>query len=135
MWSTDWVRDREKQVRRVLAAVEAARRPPPAPPEPPKAPPAPPAADRPPVAKPVPVAAPAFANIEEVPEQVIRSELAGLLTEYGSTEPADLCKAVSQRLGFRRFGAKIQARIETVLDALTREGKVQRQDDGRIKGV
>jgi len=132
IWSTDWLRNREKQVQRVLAAVEAARQPRPAPPEPPKAPPA---TDRPPVAKPVPVAAPAFATIEEVPEKVIRTELAGLLTEYGSTKPTDLCKAVSQRLGFKRFGTKIQARIETALDALTREGKVQRQDDGRIKGV
>jgi hypothetical protein len=81
------------------------------------------------------VAAPAFDSIEEVPERVIRSELAGLLTEYGSTGPEDLCKAVSQRLGFKRFGAKIQARIEAALDALTRDGKVVRQDDGRIKGV
>jgi very-short-patch-repair endonuclease len=135
VWSTDWLRNREKQVRRVLAAVEAARRPRPAPAGPPEEPPAPLGADPPPVARPVPVAAPAFDSIEEVPERVIRSELAGLLAEYGSTEPEDLCKAVSQRLGFKRFGAKIQTRIEAALDALTRDGKVVRQDDGRIKGV
>ncbi|HET6574670.1 MAG TPA: DUF4011 domain-containing protein [Fimbriiglobus sp.] len=131
VWSTDWLRNREKQVQRVLAAVEAARRPRPTPPEPPP----PVETVRPQGTKPIPVATPAFANIEDVPEGTIRSELSSLLADVGSTEPGDMCKAVSLRLGFKRLGPKIEARIEAALEALTREGKVVHQDDGRIRAV
>lgn len=129
VWSTDWLRDRKAQVDRVLAALESARRvpgpprrtPPPCPSEPP--PPAPP--------DDVPPPAPAYDNIDQVPELVVRTTVLSVLSLCGATEPDDLCLAVAKKLGFSRAGAKIRARVEHAIESLAREKKIHRHDDGR----
>jgi very-short-patch-repair endonuclease len=129
IWSTDWLRNRDKQVQRVLAALEAASRPP-APvielvPEP----------DEPaPVIEPVPAPPPPppdYERIDDVPEEVVRATVTSVLTACGATEPDDLHRAVARRLGFDRTGSKIKQRLERAVEALALENRVVLQPDGR----
>lgn len=129
IWSTDWLRNREKQVQRVLAALTASPQPP--------APtiesvPAPVEELPPPVPVPVsPAPLPAYGSIDDVPELVIHTTVIAVVSEYGATESDDLCGAVSRRLGFKRLGAKIKSRVEGALAALARDRRLERQADGR----
>ena len=130
VWSTDWLRNREKQVQRVLAALE------------PKAPPvAPPVAveESPAAATPVPVAAPTpppgYTNINDVPEGAIRAAAVGIVTTCGATESEDLYGAVARRLGFRRLGGNIRSRIVESVARLASDGELERQPDGRWGSV
>jgi very-short-patch-repair endonuclease len=135
VWSTDWLRNRERQVQRVLSAVAAAAHPADAPAVGP-ADPAPTTPAREPAA--VGVAAPhplTYTSIENVPERVIRAEVLSAVVAYGATGAGDLCGSVSRRLGFKRLGAKIKDRIESCLDSLTREGKLEREAGGRVKAA
>jgi hypothetical protein len=80
---------------------------------------------------PVPPTA-AFASIDEVPELVIRTKALDVVSEFGATTADDLCSAISRRLGFKRLGAKIKARIDASIESLCLEGKLSRQGDGRL---
>jgi hypothetical protein len=126
IWSTDWVRNRDRQVQRVLAAVAAAATP--LPPPPPPAPLPAPAS----VAEPTPVPQPRYKRIEDVPSSVARSALLGVLGDYGVTSRRDALKAAATRLGFEKLGKKIEARLGDELDGLTEQGTVHRHDEGRV---
>jgi very-short-patch-repair endonuclease len=134
IWSTDWLRNRQKQVRRVLQELEAAKQPRAVRAEKPLPPLVETVAPSPPLAT-APPQLPAYATIEDVPEAMIRATILSLVGEYGATEADDLCVSVSRCLGFKRVGPRIKARIENSLDALARERKLERQDDGRLTAV
>lgn len=131
VWSTDWVRDRNTQVHRVLAALERAKTgaPLPAPadePEPlplpapaPKKGPAPPEPDH--------------DSIEDVPDADVRAALVGVLTEFGAMPAEDLVAAASKRLGFKRVGSKIQERLAKALNALVSDGTLSMIEGDRIR--
>jgi len=129
IWSTDWLRNRDKQVRRVLSAMEETTPLPKAPAVDEKPPAGDPAPGVP--ATPAPPPPPSYEGIDAVPELVIRTTALALIIEYGATEPEDLCGAVSRRLGFKKLGKRIKARVESSLADLARERKLERQGDGR----
>jgi very-short-patch-repair endonuclease/DNA polymerase III delta prime subunit len=125
VWSSDWVRDREKQVRRVLAALEAAKHPRPEPREEP--------APAPVVVKQRTPPAPEFDNIEAVPEPGVTDAINRALRDFGSMPAEDLIAAVSKRLGFKRTGPKIRERVAEALNAQTAAGRLLVGDDGRVR--
>jgi len=129
IWSTDWLRNRDEQVRRVLSAMEETTPLPKAPAVDEKPPAGDPAPGVP--ATPAPPPPPSYEGIDAVPELVIRTTALALIIEYGATEPEDLCGAVSRRLGFKKLGKRIKARVESSLADLARERKLERQGDGR----
>jgi very-short-patch-repair endonuclease len=127
VWSSDWVRDREKQVRRVLAALEAAKQPRPERRE--EDLPAPPAAPR------VQAKTPEYDSIEAVPEPALGEAITGSLLEFGAMPAEDLIAAVSKRLGFRRTGPKIRERIAEVLNTQMSSNRLSLGTDERVRLV
>jgi very-short-patch-repair endonuclease len=141
IWSTDWVRDRAAQVRRVQAALERAQR---EDPEPARTPAAPEVARpengqrEPVVAGSVSAAEPAaldYESIDDVPEAELQRVVCAALQTFGATEEGELIQAVSRQLGFKRTGKRIQARIEECLEELTRLGQVSRTADQRLQAA
>jgi very-short-patch-repair endonuclease len=128
VWSSDWVRDREKQVRRILAALEAAKKP--------KVEPKPDADTekspvvnwRQPKAK-----KEEYESIEVVPDAALVEAISGTLTEFGSMPPEELIAAVSKRLGFKRTGPKIRERLTEAVNGRVSAGVLGITDDGRVK--
>ena len=86
-----------------------------------------------PVAAPTPP--PAYLDIEDVPEAAILAAAFAIVTACGATEPEDLYGAVARRLGFKRLGGNIRKRVERSVAQLARDGKLERQPDGRWGGV
>jgi very-short-patch-repair endonuclease len=128
VWSADWIRDREAQVRRVLSALEKARRG--------EAEPRPPAP--PPAIKARPVRATAvdeteFNKIDQVPDAVLDNAVLDVLRRCGATEHAELTRTVSRQLGFKRVGPRIQERIEDSITGLVRTGKIDWTGDRRLR--
>ncbi|QJW92721.1 DUF4011 domain-containing protein [Frigoriglobus tundricola] len=132
VWSTDWVRDRAGQVTRVLAALEAARKPPQVKPEPPAPAPEPKVAPA-PKRKSSKHAEPDFDSIEKVSEAELNTHVESALNEFGSMPAEDLISAVSKRLGFKRVGPKIRDRIATAINALTTSGRLSIIDENRVR--
>src|SRR5262249_52338110 len=117
IWSTDWLRDPESQVRRVWAALEKAQR---------EGAPAPPAAAPSKSERPAEVQPPeaitrsvdlpsSYKSIEDVPEPTLREIVCRSLRTFGATEEGDLIPAVARQLGFQRTGSRIEARIKACL--------------------
>ncbi len=139
IWSTDWVRDPERQIGRVMAAVERARR---------EGPPLP-AAGSPLVVGPereprqasvMPQTAPeqtrarrSYPSIDAVPEEVVHDELLKALRKYGATPEDDLIRAVRDGLGFTSTRIRIKARIKQSLEALVGAGRICRAADQRLQ--
>jgi very-short-patch-repair endonuclease/DNA polymerase III delta prime subunit len=130
IWSTDWVRDRNAQVNRVLVALERAKSDPP-----PKA-----KAVREPEVAPAPKAKkepkppePDHDSIEKVPEVEVRTAISGALVEFGSMPAEDLIAAASKRLGFKRVGPKIRERIALALNALVTDGTLTMIEGDRVR--
>jgi very-short-patch-repair endonuclease len=142
IWSTDWLRDREGQIRRVQAALEEARlRQDATPPVPPPQPKVRPAEDRTGAADAEaahvvtepPPPTPNYNSIDDVPDSVLRDKLRATLQAVGATESRDLIQSVARKLGFRRTGSRIQERIERCLDGLIQAGHVSRMADQRLQ--
>ena len=112
VWSTDWVRDRDKQVRRILSALDDARKPAQAPAS---------AAlefDRVPVSRRRWSKAVEYESIESVPEAAISDAIVNSLIELGSMPVDDLVAAVGRRLGFKRTGPRIRERVTIAVNSL-----------------
>jgi very-short-patch-repair endonuclease len=141
IWSTDWLRDRDSQVRRVQVTVEKAQQegvPVPRTPATRAEGPQPQAAPEKGVAGPVPVTQPAplnYESIDAVPESVVREVVCRTLRSFGATEEGELIQAVTRQLGFKRTGKNIQVRIGTSLEALIRGGQISRTADQRLQVV
>jgi very-short-patch-repair endonuclease len=143
IWSTDWVRGREGQVRRVQAALEKAQReeaPPPKSPDPLQRVTAP--QDPGGQAAPGSVAAAtvtvtpdaaSYDSIDDVPEHVLREVICQALRAFGATEADELAQAVARQLGFKRTGKRIQARVEAGIDRLVQAGVICRAADQRLQ--
>lgn len=131
IWSTDWIRNRDKQIQKVLDALATLSD-----------------SDREetnsdslngrklitPQVNEVEPRAYAFGSIEEVPDQLIKSLLLNNLRSFGDTRDADLFKAASARLGFQRMGHRIEGRLKNLLNELVASGQVNiRPDDGWIR--
>ncbi|MBA4063659.1 MAG: hypothetical protein C0501_08095 [Isosphaera sp.] len=129
VWSADWARDRERQVGRVLAALDAAKRPPI-----PVAPDLPltllPAAKRKPDAE-----GPEYAAIDDVPAAAVAEAVTGALAAFGSMPADELIAAVARRLGFKRTGARIRERVAEAMNVLAAAGRLAVADDGRVQGM
>ena len=126
VWSTDWLRDREPQVRRVLAAVERARSQPPATRRMPSQ-----ALPRPIPAPSSPAQPPArrFKAIAEVPEAVVRSTISDILLRSGATRRDELPRAVAHKLGFERTGKIIERRVVEAVEGMIRAGQLSATAD------
>lgn len=112
VWSTDWIRDRDKQVRRILSALDDARKPAKAPTS---------AAlefERVPVSHRRSSKAIEFESIESVPDAAISNAIVGSLIELGSMPVDDLVAAVGRRLGFKRTGPRIRERVTKAVNGL-----------------
>jgi very-short-patch-repair endonuclease len=128
VWSGEWVRDREAQVRNVLAALEAARAPRPS--QEIEHEKIPLLRTRPPRPK-----SQEFESIEAVPDSVLVDTVAAALSDFGSMPADDLVAAVTKRLGFKRTGPKIRERVTEVVNARIAAGAMATADDGRVRLV
>jgi very-short-patch-repair endonuclease len=140
IWSTDWMRDPEGQIRRVVDVYERRVN-------------APSDADAPVMRRdsdecPVdeqPVATSqngprllsmttaTYQRIVDVPTSVIKDLVLSLLESYGVTDQTQLTVSVARQLGFQRTGAKIRERIERCVVSLLSEKKILRTEDGALK--
>jgi very-short-patch-repair endonuclease len=127
VWSSDWAHDRDKQVQRILAAIEDARQGKSIPPalavELPTASVSPPQ-----TAKSV-----EYEDIDQVPASAVVEVVRQTLVGYGSMPADELAVAVSKRLGFRRTGAKIRDRIIAAVNEQVADGRLRVSDDGRVR--
>ncbi len=141
IWSTDWLRDRQGQIKRVQAALERAQRKRASIPCTPIPPPASQSNEGLPVKKGVALkaevtsATSSYDSIDEVPDSVLRDAIGSSLHTFGATIAEELIQAVARQLGFKRTGKRIQARIEECLEELIRTGQICRTSDQRLKQV
>ena len=135
IWSTDWLRNREGQVRRVQAALEKAQQ-------------ADVPAPRTPVTRPevqteqapaekavLPLVPLSYERIEDVPESVLCEVVCEMLHTVGATEEGELIQSVARQIGFKRTGHRIQTRIEKSLESLIHAGQVCRTADQRLQAA
>jgi very-short-patch-repair endonuclease len=127
VWSTDWVRDRDKQIRRILAAVDAARHPQR------KAPSVEVDLDPMPAVRRRTSKLLEFESIETVPDAALADAIVQSLIELGSMPVDDLVAAVSKRLGFKRTGAKIRERVTVSVNELVGAGKLAVGEADRVR--
>jgi very-short-patch-repair endonuclease len=138
IWSTDWVRNPERQINRVMAAYEEALSLADSPPidtaktDTDKGSDAPP--EEPVILK---IAADtsrraAYANIDAVPEDAIQNAILQILRQCGRTTRDDLIKAVARQLGFQRTGRKIQNRVDHTIEQLAYKKRVNWAEEGGI---
>ena len=72
----------------------------------------------------------AFDSIEDVPDDTISSLATDLLRAYGATDEGELIKAIARSLGFRRTGKHIRNRIDTCMAELKDAGTLKKTDEG-----
>lgn len=129
VWSTDWVRQPERQVDRILRAYEQASVVTECPL---------PKADvsekvdqdlQPQFVEKSQRVAKTFNSIDEVSDSQIKTILSDIVRGAGATPEDDLLRLTARQLGFARTGNKIRERIEEVLHGEIRAGILQRADD------
>jgi very-short-patch-repair endonuclease len=139
IWSTDWMRDPEGQIQRVVKAYErrlnAQSEPSPAPRSD--------STDRPVDEQPVATSQngprllsmpnTTYQKIDDVPTHVINDLVVSLLETCGVTNQPELTQSVARQLGFQRTGTKIKERIAQCVDSLISDKKILRADDGALK--
>jgi very-short-patch-repair endonuclease len=136
VWSTDWIRNPESQVRRIVEAYEQALKAgvglKPGEIEPRSFDEERPAlrirtddtsTDRPTCL---------FSSIDEVPMQALRTLIVNVLRRYGQTTTEELVKTVAHDLGFQRAGKRISARIGEEVASLIKVGAVRQADGDRL---
>jgi very-short-patch-repair endonuclease len=73
-----------------------------------------------------------FASIGDVPDELIRDAALQVLNLYGQTTYDELVKSVAKQLGFQRTGRKIQQRVDSVVEQLTSQGRLNWGQEGAI---
>jgi very-short-patch-repair endonuclease len=141
IWSTDWVKNPNAQIDRVIAALEQAGKAPrkavvsqsrtsakvqrvdetPVKINPIDKKPEPPGNQY------------TFDKIDDVPESIIEKLVLSIIGSCGATEEGDLKQAISRQLGFKRTGKNIDARLEQSIASLIRARKLVRIEGGSIK--
>lgn len=138
IWSTDWIRNPERQIKRVIAAYKEAialtddgdvGNVPSESAEPVDERPEQPVLLK--IAKST-VRQSTYSNIEEVPEDVIQNAVMQILQQCGRTTRDDLIRAVARQLGFQRTGRKIQDRIDRSIEKLAHRKHVSWGAEGDI---
>lgn len=130
VWSTDWIRNPDLQIQRILSIYEQVAAIPP---------------DLAPttVSRPEPefedlqpqyVAddtskAPTYLKIEDVPTQQIIDTALRIVTRVGTVDWSELVSLTSRELGFARTGKKIRERIEAILHDQVRKSNLHRVGD------
>jgi len=127
VWSAEWVRDREKQIRRIFAALEAAKNPQRKPPSvdvelEPMAP----------VRRKLSKAV-EFDSIENVPDPALNDAILASIVELGSMPMDDLVASVGKRLGFKRAGAKIRERVTGAVNEFVAAGRLVVAEPDRVR--
>jgi very-short-patch-repair endonuclease len=126
IWSTDWIRNSDRQIERVLAAYERAStlnsiRP--APPEP--------SIDddlddlQPRIEVPVVATGPIFKSIKDVPEEHLRRTFQAVVKRGGAIDLEGLIQQTVRELGFARTGKQIRQRLENSLNDLLQLGHLR----------
>jgi very-short-patch-repair endonuclease len=137
IWSTDWIRDRKRQLRRVIDAYEQAMLAD--------------STDNVPAEEALPEHPEGmqpkiierkvhsennnvrnFDNIDAVPNEAIVRILLVELKKYGATERDDLIRQVARELGFLRTAHRIRARVGDFIDQCVAQGRLKTQEDGRL---
>lgn len=130
VWSTDWIRNPELQIQRILAEYEQVSK------LPPDA--APTSATQSEVEledlKPQYIledeaSAPKYWKIDDVPTRQIIETAIRLVTRVGTVDWSELVSLTSRELGFARTGKKIRERIESVLQEQVRQSNLHRSGD------
>ncbi|MBA4191340.1 MAG: hypothetical protein C0467_25440 [Planctomycetaceae bacterium] len=130
VWSADWVRNKSKQVRRIMAALEASTFPD--------------SKHRQEVSiltstnvntRSVPFDPVEYQLIESVPEGVVEAAVTQVLRDYGSMPVEALIAAVSKHLGFKRTGPLIRERISIAVNTQVSTGLLDIGDDLRVRLV
>lgn len=135
VWSTDWVRNPESQIKRIIQAFETAMS----------------AGDcegvqetPPEIRREKPVlrvrrdegrhgtSAHGFSSIDEVPVDVLDKIILGVLHRYGQTTHEELIRATARELGFLRVGKRIEAKIGKRIAAMIGARSVRRADGDRL---
>ena len=136
VWSTDWVRNPDSQVKRILAAFEKAMKV--------RSDETAKVATPPQAKEEVPVlrlrdgesdesgTAYSFGTIDEVPAAVLNEVILRVLHRYGQTTNEELIKSVARELGFLRVGRRIAAKIGRRITDLIAASRVRRADDDRL---
>ncbi len=136
IWSTDWIRNPERQIDRILAAYERASTPQPAPTE-----------DRessldedlvdftPRYELPQDTAGPVFKAIRDVPEDHLRETFQSIARRGGAIDLDGLIQQTSRALGFARTGKQIRQRLETSLNDLLQVGHLRWIGDRIASGI
>ncbi len=135
IWSTDWVRDSNRQLDRVVAAYQdqqsrvqnaaASSQPPIAAHKVSK----PASSDPVKITKSLNVEQTWYQKIEDVPDHKICELLVEIVQQCGSTPRDELIQSTSRRLGFQRTGNKIKAAIDEQVNLLLRRGQLHADDD------
>jgi very-short-patch-repair endonuclease len=136
VWSSDWVRNPDSQIRKIVQAFEKAmksdnseipkdQRPP-----------------QPRHEKPIlqlrcengddSEATYCFSSIDEVPSDVLKKVILEVLNRYGHTTDEELIKTVARKLGFHRVGKRIEARIGKRIADLIAAKVVRRAEGDRL---
>jgi len=141
VWSTDWVRDPERQIKRIMLAYEEELKRVDswqAPishafvPDEPKE-----IHEEQPVLRnrdpnEVALVSGSYSSIEDVPNNILREVISGLLRRVGQTSREQLVKSVARELGFQRTGKKIQERVESTIDKMAARGDLTNNDEGLL---
>ena len=130
VWSTDWIRNPDLQIQRILSMYEQV-------------------AAIPPDLAPAPSARPelefedlqpqyvagdtskklTYLKIEDVPTQQIIDTASRIVTRVGTIDWSELVSLTSRELGFARTGKKIRERLEAILHDQVRESNLNRVGD------
>ncbi|MGL4941669.1 MAG: DUF559 domain-containing protein [Thermoguttaceae bacterium] len=126
IWSTDWMMDQQKQVRRVRDFYEQnlrARRSPEVP-----APQDSSTDDEdevPAIIQPPQLAQYNYTNIDKVPWQVIAGCIKEQYTRQGKMPREDIRNSVARQLGFAKTGTNIKKRLDTQIDSLLQSKEIE----------
>ena len=140
LWSTDWMRDPERQIKRVIEIYERQLNSIPETAAPVMSGDS---DDRPVDEQPVAtsqngprllsMSSARYQRIVDVPSSVIKESVLSLLGTYGVTDQAQITVSVARQLGFHRTGAKIKERIDSCVESLLSEKKILRTEEGSLK--
>jgi very-short-patch-repair endonuclease len=127
VWSSDWVRDREKQVKRILAALKEAANP--------KSTPTSGELEfkKTSIEKKRALKSTEYEDIDTVPESALSTAILQSLVAFGSMPAEDLTAVVAKHLGFKRTGPKIRDRVIAGINELVAAGRLVLTEDNRIR--
>jgi very-short-patch-repair endonuclease len=140
IWSTDWVKDPNHQINRVVAAFHQRLSEGPGPRTPTPGSVAPEVLpDELPVMlqhdTSVPLNPPKarYQKIEAVPEREIEDMIVASLKRNGTTDEPELIKSIVKELGFKRTGGRIHAKIKDRIDHLLSAAQIARCSDNGLR--